>query len=223
MTSLALVPARQEQGRVGDTVRALRSIEELDVVVVDSGSTDGTVEEARDAGARVLTGSTSLGKGDALEAALWRLPPAAHYLFADADLGSSAAALGALLEEVRAGRADMAVAVLPPPPTGGFGLVKRSAGAAIERVSGFRAEAPLSGQRAITAECLRASRPLAPGFGLEIGLTIDAVRMGFRVTEVPVPGLEHRFTRRDAAGFVHRGRQGWDALRAAVPRALALR
>jgi len=46
--------------------------------------------------------------------------------------------------------------------------------------------------------------------------------MGFRVVEIPA-ALEHRYTHRDLAGFVHRGRQGVDAARAAVPRALALR
>ena len=42
------------------------------------------------------------------------------------------------------------------------------------------------------------------------------------VPEIPA-ALEHRYTHRDVAGFVHRGRQGIDAARAAVPRALALR
>jgi glycosyltransferase involved in cell wall biosynthesis len=225
MSAIALVPARDEADRVGDTVRALRSIgmDGLEVVVVDGGSRDDTVREAVGAGARVLRAPLAVGKGDAVEAALWRLSPADHYLFADADLGSSASALGALLDGVLGGRADMAVAVLPAPPTGGFGLVKRAAGSAIDRLAGFSPREPLSGQRAMTAACLRACRPLASGFGLEIGLTIDAVRVGMRVVEIPVPSLEHRYTRKDLAGFRHRGRQGWDALRAVVSRSLALR
>ena len=89
-------------------------------------------------------------------------------------------------------------------------------------MSGFVAAAPLSGQRALSAECLRACRPIAPGFGVEVGLTSDAVRLGLRVVEMPVE-LEHRWTRKDLSGFVHRGRQGLDAARAIVPRALAFR
>jgi hypothetical protein len=116
----------------------------------------------------------------------------------------------------------MAVAIVPDPPTGGFGLVRSCARAAVRAVSGFDPRAPLSGQRAITAECLRACRPIASGFGAEVGLTIDAVRMGFRVVEIPVE-VRHRYTRKDVAGFIHRGRQGLDALRAVAPRALALR
>jgi len=34
------------------------------------------------------------------------------------------------------------------------------------------------------------------------------------VLEVPAPGLAHRATGRDLAGFAHRGRQGLDILRA---------
>ncbi|MFN2545578.1 MAG: glycosyltransferase [Actinomycetota bacterium] len=223
MRVTALVAARNEEGRVGETVEALRSIELLsEVAVVDGGSTDGTVAEAAAAGARVVAARARMGKGDALEGALVHVPAADVYLLADADLGSSAASLGALLEPVVTGRADMAVAVLPDPPTGGFGLVKGAARRAVHRVAGHEPREPLSGQRALTAGCLRACRPLASGFGLEVGLWMDAIRMGFEVAEIPV-ALEHRFTRKDIAGFRHRGRQGWDAARATIPRALGMR
>jgi glucosyl-3-phosphoglycerate synthase len=220
---VAVVAARDEADRIGDTVRALRGIEEIDgVYVADGGSRDGTPDLARAAGAHVLVSGHVAGKGDALEAALSKVPPAPVYLFADADLGRSAEATRHLLDAVREGRADMAVAILPEPPTGGFGLVKRAAGRAIARMTGVEPLEPLSGQRAITAECLRACRPIASGFGVEVGLTVDALRMGFTVLEIPVP-LEHRYTRKDLAGFAHRGRQGLDAFRALLPRALAMR
>ena len=48
--------------------------------------------------------------------------------------------------------------------------------------------------------------PLAPGFGCEVRMTIDAVRAGLTVKEVELD-LEHRATGRDASGFIHRGRQ----------------
>jgi hypothetical protein len=53
--------------------------------------------------------------------------------------------------------------------------------------------------------------PFAPRFGMEIGMTIDAVRAGFRVTEVELP-LAHRATGRTLSGFLHRGRQLLDFL-----------
>jgi hypothetical protein len=157
-----------------------------------------------------------------MEGALRRIAPADVYVLVDGDLGRSAGGLAPLIDVVVRGSADMAVATFPTPPTGGFGLVKRAARRLIGLVTGRGPAEPLSGQRAATRECLSACRPLSPGFGAEAGLFADALRMGFRVAEVPLK-LEHRFTRRDAAGFLHRGRQGWDLLRAMLPRLVRVR
>jgi Glycosyl transferase family 2 len=221
MRVAAVVAARNEAGRVGDTVRAILSIRGVDeVVVADGSSVDGTAEEARAAGARVLVGPRRDGKGGGLEAALKRTEPADLYLLLDADLGDTAREGAVLLEVVRSGRADLAIGLLPREPRhGGFRLVKRAAAEAIHRLSGFRSLEPLSGQRAVTAACLGAVRPLARGFGVEVAMTVDAVRGGFHVVEVPV-AMRHEPTGRDLAGFVHRSRQGLDVLRASFPRAL---
>jgi glycosyltransferase involved in cell wall biosynthesis len=221
---IAIVAARDEAGLVQATVSAIRTIADVDeVVVVDDGSTDGTGEEARRSGARVLVSPRNLGKGGALEGALERIEPADVYLFLDADLGETAKEAGPLLEEVLSGRADLAVGVLPREPRhGGFRLVKRLAGALIRALSGFRSAEPLSGQRAATRAVVEAVRPLAGGFGMEPAMTIDAARMGFRVREVELP-MRHAPTGRDLPGFLHRARQGRDLLAAVFPRALRLR
>src|ERR671931_1629522 len=215
---LAVVPARNEEGRIAHTVAALRRLPGIsEIVVVDDGSSDATASRASEAGAGVVSTGRRAGKGTAMEGAVRRKPSADVYVFADGDLGSSAEKLGSLVETVVNGRADMAVAVFPRPPSGGFGLVKAAARRLLHRLIGRAPVEPLSGQRVMTAECLMPCRPLSPGFGAEVGLFADSLRMGFHVIEVPLE-LEHRFTRRDPAGFVHRGRQGWDVLRALIPR-----
>jgi hypothetical protein len=204
---VALVAARNEEATVGATVRALRTLALDEVVVVDDASTDATAASALGAGAAVIRIPRHAGKGAAMEGALRRLPDADVWLFADADLGASAAGLGALLSACGHG-VDLAIAVLPPQEGGGLGSVRRFAAWAIRRLGGGCTTAPLSGQRAITRACLSAARPLAPGFGVETAMTIDVMRAGFRVEEIAVPGLTHRATGRGVRGFVHRGRQG---------------
>ena len=221
--TVALVAARDEEATVGQTVNALRRLPLDEIVVVDDGSTDATSAEALSAGATVLRIRGHAGKGGAMEGAIERLPPADVWLFADADLGSSAAGLEALLDVVASGRADLAIAMFPAQPGGGFGMVKRSSAAAIRLLTRVRVEEPLSGQRAVTGACLAAVRPLAGGFGIETAMTIDAVRAGFRVVEVPVPGLMHRPTGRSLRGFAHRARQGAQIGLAATARAVRLR
>ena len=217
---VALVAARNEGERIAETIEAIGTIAGIEeILVADGASTDDTAAQARRAGARVLVAPSNVsGKGGALEGALERIEPAEIYLFLDADLGATAKSGEALLVAVKGGLADLAIAALPRQEGhGGFRLVKRTAGGVIRLLSGFRTREPLSGQRAIRREVLNAVRPLAPGFGVEVAMTIDAVRAGFRVLEVPV-NMEHAVTGRDLAGFVHRGRQGLDLFRAALPR-----
>jgi hypothetical protein len=65
---------------------------------------------------------------------------------------------------------------------------------------------PLSGQRAVRWEALPALLPFAPGFGVEVAMTIDALRAGLRVVEVEVD-LRHNATGKDLSGLLHRARQ----------------
>jgi hypothetical protein len=89
---------------------------------------------------------------------------------------------------------------------GGFGAAVGFARRALRRLTGLELEAPISGQRAMRGEVLAAVTPFAPRFGMEIGMTTDAVRAGFRIVEIPL-ALEHRATGRTVRGFVHRARQ----------------
>src|SRR5438552_3675343 len=74
-----------------------------------------------------------------------------------------------------------------------------------------------TGERALSAGSLEDVLPFAQGFGMEVGMTIDAVRAGHRVLELELD-LAHRATGRSLAGFVHRGRQLADFARAYLSR-----
>ena len=99
-----------------------------------------------------------------------------------------------------AGDCDLAVAAFSRRVGGGFGVALGFARWAIRRRCGLETEAPISGQRAMRAEVLRAALPFARGYGMEIGMTIDAVRAGYRLGEYELD-LSHRATGRSLAGF----------------------
>jgi len=209
-----IIPARNESDRIGATVTAALGLAGADlVVVVDDGSRDATGAVAARAGARVVRHPRGRGKAAAMEsgaravAGIESAEPGRSphlLLFLDADLGASAAHAGPLAEPVRAGTADMTIAVFTDTVRrGGFGIVTATAGAGIERATGWRPAQPLNGQRCLTRAAFAAALPLARGWGAEAGMTIDLLRRGMRVTEVEVP-LTHRATGNDWRSQLHR-------------------
>lgn len=225
-----VIPAKDEADRIAATVRSARGIPHVDlVVVVDDGSADRTSGIAAAGGATVTRHPRSRGKAAAMEtgAELVRVldaeagRPSRAVLFLDADLEETAANAAALVAPVLAGEADMTIAILPPQstPGGGRGLVVNLSRDGIRKATGFEATQPLSGQRCLTREAFEAARPLATGFGVETGLTIDLLRAGFRVREVEVD-LHHRVTGTDLRAQLHRASQYKDVARALAARRL---
>jgi glycosyltransferase involved in cell wall biosynthesis len=222
-THLAVVvAARNEADRIGATVAALReAFPEAAIWVGDDASEDGTAELALAAGAQVVSRGRPHGKGAnagaAVEAALSATPAPEIVLLCDGDLGSSAARLGPLVAAVEAGECDLAVAAFSRRVGGGFGVALGFAHWAIRRLCGAETAAPISGQRALRVEALRACLPFAAGFGMEIGITVDAVRAGYGLREYELD-LEHRASGRTAAGFAHRAAQLRDFVRVSLSR-----
>ena len=199
---------------IGETVGALRrAFPDAEVLVADDGSRDATADRAEAAGATVLR-LPRLGKGQALSAAERAAPPG-RLLLCDADLRGD---IGPLLET----GADLAIAVFAERIGGGLGVAKRAARAIVRLRAGVDQREPLSGQRALSSRARRAVFPLAPGFGCEVRMTIDAVNSGARLDELMLP-LAHRPTGRTTGGFAHRARQLVDALIAAGPLAINFR
>ena len=212
-----VIPAKNESDRIQATVKAAAGLPGADMlIVVDDGSADGTGFVAENAGAIVLRHARSRGKGAALETGAEavgllerneerELPR--HLLFLDADLAESAAHAAPLVQPVRDGQADMTIAVFSERVrAGGHGFVVALSGSGIRRATGWRPAQPLNGQRCLTRAAFEAARPLAPGWGVETGMTIDLLRLGLRVTEVEVP-MAHRVTGGDWHAQLHRARQ----------------
>jgi hypothetical protein len=205
---VALVPAYNEAGTIGETVKALLSVAGVTrVIVVDDASDDKTAEAAESAGAEVVKLDRNLGKGGAVNRVVKSVVLVDVLLLVDADTGETAKEAAKLLKPVISGEADMTVAVLPRKVgTGGFGLALGLARRIIKAKTGWQATAPLSGQRALNESAVAKSSPFAEGYGMETAMTVDVLRAGLRVAEVPA-AFAHSYTYRDVKGFLHRGRQ----------------
>ena len=194
--------------------------------MADDRSTDATPQIAAAEGARVVRSARNIGKGAAVTRAAtaavddaWVTagdpPYKSLFVLCDGDLGDSAAALAPLADAVARGDAELAVGAFATRAGGGFGVARAFARWAIRRRCGLRTAAPVSGQRALSETALRDVLPFAAGFGMEIGMTVDAVRAGHRVVEIELD-LAHRASGRTPAGFAHRARQLVDFARVYV-------
>jgi glycosyltransferase involved in cell wall biosynthesis len=232
-TVAAVIPCKDEADRIAATVAAVRSLPQVGrVVVVDDGSTDDTSRVAEAAGAVVVRHARNRGKAAALESGVRRVrelesgmpatretPWPAALLFVDGDLAETAVNLGVLTGPVLDGAADMTIATLPAQlkAGGGRGLVVGLSRRGIEQLTGFRPVQPLSGMRCLSPAAFAAGTPLARGWGVETALTVDVLRAGLTVTEVPCE-LQHRVSGSDWRGQLHRAGQYRDVWLALVRR-----
>jgi glucosyl-3-phosphoglycerate synthase len=211
---ICIVTAYNEAPRIAAALAALSAtFPGARIVVADDHSTDGTdAIVAATPGVELVRAERNMGKGGIATRAAQRVldevraDDTAIVLLCDGDLAASADRLAALVDAVRDGSCDLAVAVFARKVGGGFGFAVGYAHDVIEKQTGLDLRAPISGQRAMRGAVFARVVPFAPRFGMEIGMTIDAHRAGFRIGEVELD-LEHRATGRSWSGFVHRGRQ----------------
>lgn len=205
---IVLMPAYNESDLIASTVQAVvKACPFVGVYVIDDGSTDDTARCAQEAGAKVMQTPSNLGKGGALNYGLGKIDGYEIVAFLDADLGECAGQVAELIESVRSGNADMAIAGFPPAKIkGGFGFVKRLARDGIMDRTGVSFNSPISGQRVLRREVIEKIGPIEEGYGAEVAMTIDALREGFSVLEIPLQ-MKHRESGRNLQGFLHRWRQ----------------
>jgi len=113
---LVAIPALDEERTIADVIRSIprqiAGVGSLEVLVVDDGSTDGTAEEARRAGARVERHESTRGVGAAFCTALHygRESGADLIVSIDADGQFDAGDIPRLVEPVLRGEADFTTA-----------------------------------------------------------------------------------------------------------------
>ena len=184
-----VIPALNEAARIAAVVRyALSDPATAEVIVVDDSSIDDTARLAEAAGARVVL-STMLGKGasmkDGAQAALHEL-----VVYLDGDLaGLQPGIVSDLARPLAAGTADFVKGRFG---RGGGRVTELTAKPMLKvffpELAGFAQ--PLGGLIAARRSLLR-QLPFEDGYGVDVGLLIDAHRAGARLAEVDIGRLEH--------------------------------
>ncbi|UNC92533.1 glycosyltransferase family 2 protein [Candidatus Contubernalis alkaliaceticus] len=208
MTAISvIIPAYNEEDKIGETLRAIFKIPEIkEVIVVDDGSNDMTSEIASKQGARVINMHKNTGKSNAVYQGMLQ---AKYDLIAlvDADLEESAFEVRKLIYPLLRNEADMTVAHFKDKHAGGgFGIAKKITAFFLVKMTGKAVQSPLSGQRVLKKTLLEEVSNFSRGFGLEFGLTAISLGRGLRVIEIETD-MVHRIHGKSLKGFIHRGRQ----------------
>ena len=184
-----VIPALNEAKRIADVVRfALTDSCTAEVIVVDDSSTDNTAHLARQAGARVIT-STMLGKGQSMADGT-QAAQQALLVFLDGDLaGLRPGIISELARPLAQDRADFVKARFG---RGGGRVTELTAKPMIKVFFPelARFNQPLGGVIA-ARRALLLQLEFEQGYGVDIGLLIDASRSGARLAEVDIGHLEH--------------------------------
>lgn len=225
-----IIPAFNEEKRLPATLEAVRrhldagGWEFSEIVVVDDGSTDGTVGVARAAGARVLENPGNRGKGYAVRHGMLEAG-GAWLLFSDADLSSPIGELAKLWAAAVAGaRVAIGSRALNRSLIGVHQpwyreTMGRLFNLAMRIATGLPFHDTQCGFKLFEAEAARQifRRQRLDGFGFDVEALFIARHLGYQVAEVPVKWNDVAGTTvslmRGMLAFVELLRVRWNAIR----------
>ncbi len=205
-----IIPAYNEEEKIGETLAYLTFDWIKEIIVVNDGSIDKTLNRLEEYSVRIINFKKNRGKGQAITRGLKEITGDIIVLI-DADIGKSVVEINKLVQPVLTGEVDLTIGVLPV-NGGGIGLVCWLANTCLKLCTDKKIKAPLSGQRAFSAKVIDDLLPLSPGFGLEIGMDIDILKNGVQYQEVEC-NFEHNVTGQTFTGYLHRGKQFFSILR----------
>ena len=204
MRALVVVPTFNERANIDELVERTLAVPDVDLLVVDDGSPDGTGQRAdeiaaREPRVRVLHRPRKAGLGSAYRAGLGLgLDEGYEVLVAmDADLSHDPAVLPQLL--VAAQRHDLAIGSRYVPGGGVENwpwhrrVLSAGGNLYVRLLTGIPVRDATSGFRAYRAEVLRAIRlqdVRSDGYSFQLETALQTWRAGFRTVEVPITFVE---------------------------------
>lgn len=185
-----LIPCYNEEITIGKVVKEFRTeLPEAEICVFDNNSVDGTVECARQAGARIAF-ERRQGKGFVVQSMFSRVE-ADVYVMVDGDDTYPASEVHKLIEPIVSGEAEMVVGSrLMLGVDSEFRFLNRFGNGfflgLINSIFRVKLSDVLSGYRAFSREFVKNIPVFGGGFETEVELTIRALARGYRIRELPV-------------------------------------
>jgi glycosyltransferase involved in cell wall biosynthesis len=209
VTRLAvIVPALNEVGAIGSVVAEIHAAVDAEVIVVDNGSSDGTADVARRAGARVIDCSER-GYGKACLKGIAATAAKEAVVFIDGDGSMLATDIPALVAPILDDRADIVCGarqrtqgMMPLHQAWG----NRLSTTLLRRLYGVRLS-DLGPFRAVRRQTFDGLKMRASKFAWPAEMLARATRRGARIVEVPV-GYRPRAAGHSKVGGTLRGSIG---------------
>ena len=184
-----IIPAYNEEETVADVVIVTKKLSYVnEVIVVDDGSSDKTVEEAKNAGAIVISHKTNQGKGSAIQTGV-KKAKGDILAFIDADISNlNSKKIDVMIKPILENKADITktkfsresgrVTELTAKPLLGFFFPE------------VNFEQPLSGQFAGKRSALNKIK-FENDYGVDVGIVLDADIHGIKILEVDIGDIKH--------------------------------
>ncbi|MBU2617764.1 MAG: S-layer glycoprotein N-glycosyltransferase AglJ [Euryarchaeota archaeon] len=184
-----LIPTLNEAHTIGEVVHKFKSMGFPKILVIDGHSTDDTVKIAREKGAKVVI-QKGRGKGQAIQQA-FDLIEEDIIVMIDGDGTYLPEEVDKLLEPIEKGTADHVIGNrFVEPKAGAFTKLNLFGNQILSRSFGFAYGAwitdILSGYRAFTKKSIQELELNRTGFETEAEITIESVKKGLRMVEVPI-------------------------------------
>ena len=201
LTLSVVVPALNEEASIGRIIQRLRQtktrlvqsgqVADVELLVVDDGSTDRTPEEVRAfPDVRLIRHAVNLGYGAALKTG-FREARGQYIAFLDADESYRPESIPQLLQPIADGRADLVIGSRMLQARGGMPWTRYVGNWIFARLLGWlvgqRISDSASGLRVFRQSVLPRLFPLPDGLDMTPAMSARALHEGLRTIEIPIP------------------------------------
>ena len=192
MSTGAILPALNAARFLPEVIGEIRSLHpDLRVLVVDDGSTDGTAEVAREAGAEVIVHEVNKGKGEALKTGYrWGRDQDVTWVFTmDSDGQHLPAEMQGFMNAAEQGDLDVVVGSRMDRTAGMPWLRKKTnqfTSWVISRLAGQDIPDSQNGYRLYRTTCLEGIKLRTSRYDSESEILVRLARRGFKIGRAPV-------------------------------------